>query len=342
MQSAATMASLIRPKKKLPQTVTATTVHVTSLTPSGDRESRNFRRSTQETSLGFKKRFEEEEMMRKRRKKATFREKDRKLTQEELLEEAKWTEIENLASLEAYTRMEEERKKVKLKKRPWTGPMVRYLSLTMPVITELGSGGRGGGGRGGGDGGSGRSDSACAPSLPRGSNSVEDSKGELVQEKDEHQLSNSMSLDVPIPMDTGAGDETSFKNGGPGDKCADTGNEATPTLSRSVQQSRSNTIQRQEVQKQSRNFLIFMDSNNFPSEYFPVVKPVKPKRRLCPVTRLPAKYIDPLTRTPYATPFAFKVIRTRYVNEAEEKCERRLIQLSNWLEEKKKKKMEST
>ena len=95
--------------------------------------------------------------------------------------------------------------------------------------------------------------------------------------------------------------------------------------------------------KQSRNFLVITDTNNYPSQYFPTTKPMKPRRVYCPVTGLPAKYIDPLTRTPYATPFAFKIIRMRYVSEAEQKCEKRLLQLSSWLEEKKKrKKMECT
>lgn len=263
--------------------------------------------------------------MKRKRRKVTHRDKDRRMTQEELLEEAKWTEIENLASLEAYTRMVEERKKVKLKKKLWTGPMVRYLSLTMPVVTEVECGGDG-------------SVDTHDPSFYNGENAGQEEKEQQLE--DTRLKSSILSLDVPIPMDTDAGEETGGATGDSGDKCADSALDATLPLSQSGRQSLS--TQQPVIQKQSRNFLIFMDTNNFPSEYFPSVKPMKPKRRLCPVTQLPAKYIDPLTRTPYATPFAFKVIRTRYVNAAEQKCERRLMQLSSWLEEKKKKKMEST
>ena len=309
----------------------------------GEQASRNFRKSTQETSLGFRRRFEEEQLMRKRRRRTNPRDRDRKLTQEELLEEARWTEIENLASLEAYTRMEEERKKVKLKKKPWSGPVVRYLSLTMPVVTEVeeqrgASGGAGDGacvddrGEAGGEGLAARSDLPSAP---------ETKEVRFLEDVKDLQslLSVSESVHAPTPMDVSLGSaagplEHQLNQDGP------PSGPAVPAVPTELQQ--TEPVQT-EIRKQSRNFLIFTDTSKYPSEYFPCVRPQKPKRRLCPVTRLPAKYIDPLTRTPYATPFAFKVIRTRYVNEAEQKCERRLMQLSSWLEEKKKKKkMEAT
>ena len=72
----------------------------------------------------------------KRRRASRRPKQDHKWTHEELLEEAKWTELDNLASLEAYARMEEEKKKVKDKKVVWTGPVVRYLSVTMPMVSE--------------------------------------------------------------------------------------------------------------------------------------------------------------------------------------------------------------
>ena len=83
------------------------------------------------------------------------------------------------------------------------------------------------------------------------------------------------------------------------------------------------------------------DTLNYPSTYFPTIKPRKPRKRCCPVTGLPAKYMDPLTGTPYATSQAFRIIRNKYISEGEQKCEKRLLQLSNWLEEKKRKKLEA-
>jgi len=73
----------------------------------------------------------------------------------------------------------------------------------------------------------------------------------------------------------------------------------------------------------------------------PTTKTKKNQKLFCPITGLPAKYIDPLTSTPYATPQAFKILRNRYVSEGEQKCEKRLLQLSSWLEEKKRKKLEA-
>lgn len=61
----------------------------------------------------------------------------RRLTQEELLEEAKITEEENVKSLENYQRMELERKKSRISKQIHKGPIIRYHSLTMPLIEEL-------------------------------------------------------------------------------------------------------------------------------------------------------------------------------------------------------------
>lgn len=58
----------------------------------------------------------------------------RRLTQEELLAEAKITEEENLASLAAYQRLEADRKKTKIVKVTHKGPLIRYCSLSMPVV----------------------------------------------------------------------------------------------------------------------------------------------------------------------------------------------------------------
>ncbi|NXH10174.1 VPS72 protein, partial [Bucco capensis] len=63
---------------------------------------------------------------------------DRPLTQEELLEEAKITEEINLRSLENYERLEADKKKQVQKKRKCVGPVIRYWSVTMPLVPELG------------------------------------------------------------------------------------------------------------------------------------------------------------------------------------------------------------
>ena len=58
----------------------------------------------------------------------------RRLTQEELLAEAKKTEKINLASLDAYQKLELEKKKKVTTKVSIKGPIVRYHSVTMPLL----------------------------------------------------------------------------------------------------------------------------------------------------------------------------------------------------------------
>ena len=202
------------------------------------------------------------------------------MTQREMLEEAKWTELENKASLEAFTRLEEEKRQVKEKKTVIKGPVIRFHSVTMPMISEL--------------------------------------------EPPPDQISRSEASTSAQPSSVTTATTTPVTD---------------PTLP--VPTTADPTHTQQQQTKYCRNFLVFTDTTAFPDAYFPTIKPPKPKRLVCPVTGLPAKYIDPITHTPYATPQAFKIIRTRYVRSAEEKCEKRLMQLSSWLEEKKRKKHES-
>ncbi|XP_005996545.1 vacuolar protein sorting-associated protein 72 homolog [Latimeria chalumnae] len=77
----------------------------------------------------------QERQVQARRKKGPHS--DRPLTQEELLEEAKVTEELNLRSLENYERLEADKKKQVHKKRKCVGPIIRYHSITMPLITEI-------------------------------------------------------------------------------------------------------------------------------------------------------------------------------------------------------------
>ena len=214
---------------------------------------------------------EEEEMreIQRRRKSNSRRKPQRRLTQKELLEEAKRTEWENLASLEAYVRLEAEKKKVKEKVKVVQGPFMRFHSTSMPMIAE----------------------------LPDPLNIKQEEGNQVVDIGSAEAAQNQQS-----------------------------GGEQPPST---------------ESQKYCRNFLIFTDTINYPSAFFPSSKPRKPRKRFCPVTGLPARYMDPITGTPYATSQAFRVIRNKYISEGEQKCEKRLLQLSSWLEEKKRKKLES-
>lgn len=67
-------------------------------------------------------------------------------------------------------------------------------------------------------------------------------------------------------------------------------------------------------EKCSRTFITFTDEQTF-RELFPQKKMKVPQRQYCPVTKLPAKYFDPVTQTPYATKEAFRLIREAYAQQ---------------------------
>ena len=63
----------------------------------------------------------------------------------------------------------------------------------------------------------------------------------------------------------------------------------------------------------TRNFVTFSDPRIVPQCLQKSTNKVNiPEKLYCPVTRLPAKYIDPLTGTPYASSKAFKMIRDSF------------------------------
>ncbi|XP_050186463.1 vacuolar protein sorting-associated protein 72 homolog isoform X1 [Myiozetetes cayanensis] len=95
---------------------------------------KHMRQSTTEHTRQTFLRLQERQVQSKRKKGGTSYE--RPLTQEELLEEAKITEEINLRSLENYERLEADKKKQVQKKRQCVGPVIRYCSLTMPLLPE--------------------------------------------------------------------------------------------------------------------------------------------------------------------------------------------------------------
>lgn len=108
-----------------------TSSHATPSSPSKNRAERSFRDSTRKKTEETIKNINSG----KKRKKLRVTEAPKKLTQEELLEEAKITEEENIRSLEVYQRSESERlKKIKQTKKTLPPPYVSYLSTTMPII----------------------------------------------------------------------------------------------------------------------------------------------------------------------------------------------------------------
>ncbi|XP_042148290.1 vacuolar protein sorting-associated protein 72 homolog [Ixodes scapularis] len=200
----------------------------TSSTPSVERKS--VRRSTQAKSREAElRRQEQEEQRRQRYTRKPDSEPYYHPTQEQLLEEAKITEQENLRSLESYQRLELEKKKAKIVKNAHRGPTIRYHSISMPLIEEV---------------------------------------------------------------------ET--QSGGPSPRC-------------------------------SRNFITFPDDATL-RENFPNAKPKAASRSVCPITRLPARYFDPVTLIPYANLQAFRVLREAYYAQLEQKGDTRQPEVAAWVE----------
>ena len=78
-----------------------------------------------------------------------------------------------------------------------------------------------------------------------------------------------------------------------------------------------------ENEKCSRTFITFTDERNF-RDYFSQKRIKVPHKQFCPVTKLPAKYYDPVTQTPFANLQAFKCIREAYAQQlAEESSQRK-------------------
>ncbi|XP_075995152.1 vacuolar protein sorting 72 homolog a [Genypterus blacodes] len=94
---------------------------------------KSVRQSTSEHTRKTNLRLQERQDAPRRRRGAH---RDRPLTQEELLAEAKITEELNIRSLENYERLEADKKKQVHKKRRFEGPTIRYHSVLMPIVSH--------------------------------------------------------------------------------------------------------------------------------------------------------------------------------------------------------------
>lgn len=178
-------------------------------------------------------------------------------TQEELLAEAEQTAKENLLSLEKFRRMELEKKKVRPSKgTTYVGPIIRYHSVSMPVIQ-----------------------------------------------------------DAPKPKDI---------------------LEEHPETKRTTRRSRmaeSDAAKAAEKQRCERTFITF--DNDISNKVFDSIFPSQPKKQrrdqLCAVTKLPAKYFDPITQLPYHNIMAFKILRESYYQMLELKTDQNDPETTAWL-----------
>jgi vacuolar protein sorting-associated protein 72 len=264
---------------------------------------------TAETAKRQKERLLQHRKLLKRRAQLAAARKDemRPLTQAEILEEAKITEKLNLESLKRFQEMElEARKKARnTNKRSLTGPYISYVSTSMPLIQEVSRNGNVDSSLGGNS-----DDRIC----------VDD------EYEDEEQSDKDQVKEEIIDSHT-----DSIHSEKQNEAKEDDGNEKKDNNNENEMQFRVDSRLKQE-----RTFVTFSDfdtfRNSFPGQKRkePVRQPIQQK--VCPITRLPAKYFDPVTRLPYANLQAFRILREAYYTQLELKGDRNDPEIKEWIE----------
>ncbi|XP_066598942.1 vacuolar protein sorting-associated protein 72 homolog isoform X2 [Prorops nasuta] len=246
-------------------------------------ERKSIRRSTAAKSAATQKRLRERTADQKRKVK-TVRHDAWKPTQEELLEEALETEEVNLKSLEKYQKLENEKKNTRTVRKSHNEPMIRYQSLSMPVmvLTETQE----------------KDEEKINVEGDDEKTAVTSETPEEIMEPDN--ISNSTVIKTNLGL-----------------QCTETG------------------------QYYERTFITFENEQLF-SEAFKksAVSIQPPLKALCAITRLPAKYFDPMTNLPYRNVQTFRLLREAYYQQLEARSDINDANLSpellRWLEWKQK------
>lgn len=65
---------------------------------------------------------------------------------------------------------------------------------------------------------------------------------------------------------------------------------------------------------------------------FPKTRPQRQRgNTVCPITKLPARYFDPITQLPYRNIQAFKILREAYYQQLEERGNGENVEVQRWL-----------
>ncbi|KAK0183160.1 hypothetical protein PV327_001227 [Microctonus hyperodae] len=219
---------------------------------------KSIRRSTAAKSAATQKRLRERNED-QRRKVKIVRHDVWKPTQEELLKEALQTEEINLKSLEKYQKLENEKKNTRTVRKTHSEPMIRYQSLSMPIM-EL-------------------------------SDVITEKEGEKVNVDVDDEKSNGSTCNNN-PVDT------------------------TKIQENSAQQSKEKSVEKCEGYYE-RTFITFETEKLFRDAFKKRRTPRKTLRPLCAITRLPAKYFDPITNLPYRNVQTFRLLRDAYFQQLE-------------------------
>uniref|UniRef100_A0A1E1WGM4 Vacuolar protein sorting-associated protein 72 homolog n=1 Tax=Pectinophora gossypiella TaxID=13191 RepID=A0A1E1WGM4_PECGO len=280
-------------------------------------ERKSIRQSTAVKSLETQQRIKiRSELQKKKVKKVE----DRMPTQEELLEEALITEQENLKSLERFEQIEMERKKVRPIKKTITGPIIKYHSFAVPIISEVAEDDK----------------TSLTPiadlslsdiikseegiltpgeissqdvSMSDPKPEVEDNK--LKTDDDPNQFARPTKIDIDY---IGVDEEVNI-----------------PDVPK--KEIKSTRPKPKNVKCYERTLLTFENDikDKAFKKCFPTSKPKKRREFLCAVTKRPARYIDPITKLPYRSVDAFRIIREAYYQQLEARGDRSDPQTAAWL-----------
>uniref|UniRef100_A0A182YRR1 Vacuolar protein sorting-associated protein 72 homolog n=1 Tax=Anopheles stephensi TaxID=30069 RepID=A0A182YRR1_ANOST len=110
------------------------------------------------------------------------------------------------------------------------------------------------------------------------------------------------------------------------------------TREKSVKRGKKKSTVMEVTGQYERTFITFendIDNKVFDS-YFPKQDTARKHRQICAVTRLPARYYDPITQLPYRNMQAFKILREAYYQQLEERGNTDNPDVARWLEWRKK------
>ncbi|XP_045487861.1 vacuolar protein sorting-associated protein 72 homolog [Pieris rapae] len=259
-------------------------------------ERKSIRQSTAVKSLETQQRIKiRSELKKKKPKKAE----ERVLTQEELLEEALITETENLKSLERYEQSELERKKVRPVKKSITGPVIKYHSFAVPLPKEKG----------------------IDKGIP-----MELNLSDLIKNED-------VRLPQDVDMEPKLESEGSETKEQPKETIEVVGPDEEITLN-DEKKTENKPKRKNNVTYYERTLLSFENDikNVAFNKCFPQSKPRRKREMLCAVTKRPARYIDPITKLPYRSVDAFRIIREAYYQQLEARGDRSHPLMAEWLQ----------
>lgn len=206
--------------------------------------------------------------------------------------------------------MEIEKKKSRPSKRVYHGPIIRYHSMSMPLIEELPAAGQP------------SSSSSSAHTLNTKAAALKTTRSSTAAAARPLDLNESGIVKMEEDDDDTADDEEGSDPKAPG---------TDATSSRSDRRPRGPIGPRCE-----RTFITFendLDERAF-AAHFPTAaaRPRRPRgNTVCPITRLPARYFDPITQLPYRNMQAFKILREAYYQQLEERANADNPEVQRWL-----------